>query len=65
VVDHAVSGVERAWSAHEPAANAITVRHLLQHTSGIHDDDPSLDTPQQYLERRFPPTCPKSWWPAP
>jgi D-alanyl-D-alanine carboxypeptidase len=34
---------------------AITVRHLLQHTSGIHDDDPGLDTLQLYLERRFHP----------
>jgi D-alanyl-D-alanine carboxypeptidase len=38
--------------------NGITVRHLLQHTSGIHDDDPGHDTPQQYLERRFHPHPP-------
>jgi D-alanyl-D-alanine carboxypeptidase len=38
--------------------NAITVRHLLQHTSGIHDDDPGHDTPEQYLERRFRPYPP-------
>ncbi|TQM43416.1 D-alanyl-D-alanine carboxypeptidase [Pseudonocardia cypriaca] len=39
--------------------NAITVRHLLQHTSGIHDDDPGHDTPQPYLERRFHPFPPE------
>jgi D-alanyl-D-alanine carboxypeptidase len=38
--------------------NAITIRHLLQHTSGIHDDDPGLDTPEQYHERRFRPYPP-------
>jgi D-alanyl-D-alanine carboxypeptidase len=35
--------------------NNITVRHLLQHTSGIHDDYPGFDTPEQYQERRFSP----------
>jgi D-alanyl-D-alanine carboxypeptidase len=30
----------------------ITVRHLLQHTSGIHDDVPDFGTPQEYYERR-------------
>jgi D-alanyl-D-alanine carboxypeptidase len=39
--------------------NAITVRHLLQHTSGIHDDDPGHDTPERYLERRFRPYPPE------
>ncbi|WP_232664980.1 serine hydrolase domain-containing protein [Pseudonocardia sp. TRM90224] len=38
--------------------NTITVRHLLQHTGGIHDDDPGLDTAQLYLERRFRPYPP-------
>lgn len=33
----------------------VTVRHLLQHTSGIHDDYPGFDTPEQYLEKRFQP----------
>ena len=33
--------------------SAITVRHLLQHTSGIHDDYPGFDTPEQYREGRF------------
>jgi len=39
--------------------DAITVRHLMQHTSGIHDDDPGHDTPEQYLERRFRPYPPE------
>ena len=37
----------------------ITVRHLLQHTSGIHDDYPGFDTPEQYLEGRFHPYPPE------
>jgi D-alanyl-D-alanine carboxypeptidase len=35
--------------------NAITIRNLLQHTSGIHDDYPGFDTPEQYHARRFSP----------
>ncbi|MFI9462910.1 serine hydrolase domain-containing protein [Streptomyces xiamenensis] len=31
----------------------ITVRHLLQHTSGLHDDLPGFATPQQYYEHRY------------
>ncbi|MFJ5116824.1 serine hydrolase domain-containing protein [Kitasatospora sp. NPDC088548] len=32
----------------------ITIRQLLQHTSGIHDDDlPGFTTPQEYDERRY------------
>ncbi|WP_225102453.1 serine hydrolase [Streptomyces sp. CoH27] len=32
----------------------ITIRQLLQHTSGIHDDDlPGYTTPQEYDERRY------------
>ncbi|WP_369200033.1 serine hydrolase domain-containing protein [Streptomyces sp. PU-14G] len=32
----------------------ITIRQLLQHTSGIHDDDlPGYTTPQEYHERRY------------
>ncbi|MCX4748945.1 beta-lactamase family protein [Kitasatospora sp. NBC_01287] len=32
----------------------ITIRELLQHTSGIHDDDlPGYATPQEYDERRY------------
>ncbi len=37
----------------------ITVRHLLQHTSGIHDDYPGFDTPDQYVEKRFDPYPPE------
>jgi D-alanyl-D-alanine carboxypeptidase len=37
----------------------ITVRHLLQHTSGIHDDYPGFDTPEEYLEKRFDPYPPE------
>ncbi|MFG2559957.1 serine hydrolase domain-containing protein [Streptomyces sp. NPDC048496] len=31
----------------------ITIRQLLQHTSGIHDDLPGFTTPQEYYERRY------------
>jgi D-alanyl-D-alanine carboxypeptidase len=31
----------------------ITIRHLLQHTSGIHDDLPGFADHEDYLERRF------------
>ncbi|TDC13614.1 class A beta-lactamase-related serine hydrolase [Streptomyces sp. 8K308] len=31
----------------------ITLRHLLQHTSGLHDDLPGFTTPQEYYERRY------------
>jgi D-alanyl-D-alanine carboxypeptidase len=37
----------------------VTVRHLLQHTSGIRDDYPGFDTPEQYLEKRFDPYPPE------
>lgn len=37
----------------------ITVRHLLQHTSGIHDDYPGFDTPEQFAEKRFDPHPPE------
>ncbi|MEU6858374.1 serine hydrolase domain-containing protein [Glycomyces sp. NPDC046736] len=32
---------------------AITVRHLLQHTSGLHDDLPGFADHDDYLERRY------------
>ncbi len=31
----------------------ITVRHLLQNTSGLHDDLPGYTTPAEYLEQRY------------
>ncbi|MFJ8160008.1 serine hydrolase domain-containing protein [Streptomyces sp. NPDC096136] len=31
----------------------ITVRRLLQNTSGLHDDLPGFDTPQEYLQHRY------------
>ncbi|AKG46826.1 beta-lactamase [Streptomyces xiamenensis] len=31
----------------------ITVRQLLQHTSGLHDDIPGFATPQQYYVHRY------------
>ncbi|MEV0062054.1 serine hydrolase domain-containing protein [Nocardia sp. NPDC050718] len=31
----------------------ITVRHLLQHTGGLHDDLPGYTTPQEYYEQRY------------
>ncbi|GAB3248111.1 serine hydrolase domain-containing protein [Kineosporia babensis] len=31
----------------------ITVRHLLQNTSGLHDDLPGYTTAQEYLEQRY------------
>ncbi|MEC3955911.1 serine hydrolase domain-containing protein [Nocardia sp. CDC153] len=33
--------------------DAITVRQLLQHTSGIHDDLPGYTTAQEYVEQRY------------
>ncbi|MER5967329.1 serine hydrolase domain-containing protein [Streptomyces sp. NPDC002057] len=30
----------------------MTLRHLLQHTSGIHDDLPGYTTPQEYYQQR-------------
>ncbi|MFG1783405.1 serine hydrolase domain-containing protein [Rhodococcus oryzae] len=30
----------------------ITIRHLLQHTSGIHDDLPGYTTPEKYYQQR-------------
>jgi D-alanyl-D-alanine carboxypeptidase len=31
----------------------ITLRHLLQNTSGIHDDLPGYTTPEEYLQQRY------------
>ncbi|MFE6924406.1 serine hydrolase domain-containing protein [Nocardia sp. NPDC057663] len=32
--------------------NRITIHHLLQHTSGIHDDLPGYTTPEEYYQQR-------------
>ncbi|MGY1433643.1 serine hydrolase domain-containing protein [Streptomyces reniochalinae] len=38
----------------------ITIRHLLHHTSGIHDDElPGYTTPQEYHERRHDTYTPR------
>ncbi|MFD9882870.1 serine hydrolase domain-containing protein [Streptomyces alboflavus] len=37
----------------------ITLRHLLQHTSGIHDDYPGFDSAARYYEKRFDPYTPR------
>jgi len=33
--------------------NAITIRHLLQHQSGVYDDYPPLDSPDDYYQNRY------------
>ncbi|MEO3849408.1 serine hydrolase domain-containing protein [Streptomyces sp. B8F3] len=37
----------------------ITVRHLLQHTGGLHDDLPGFATPQEYDEHRYDTYTPR------
>ncbi|WP_049574947.1 serine hydrolase domain-containing protein [Streptomyces sp. SBT349] len=37
----------------------ITIRHLLQHTSGLHDDLPGFATPQEYDEHRYDTHTPR------
>ncbi|MDQ0753825.1 D-alanyl-D-alanine carboxypeptidase [Streptomyces africanus] len=37
----------------------ITLRQLLQHTSGIHDDYPGIETAKEYREVRFHPFTPE------
>lgn len=37
----------------------ITLRQLLQHTSGIHDDYPGFDSAAEYHRRRFDPYTPE------
>jgi len=50
-VDHWLPGLV---SGNGNDGRQITVRQLLQHTSGIHDDDlPGYTTPQEYRERRY------------
>lgn len=48
-VDHWLPGVVRG---NGNDGSRITVRHLLQHTSGIHDDLPGYTTPQEYYQQR-------------
>ncbi|MGC0334062.1 D-alanyl-D-alanine carboxypeptidase [Streptomyces sp. SAI-170] len=48
-VDHWLPGVVRG---HGNDGRRITVRQLLQHTSGIHDDLPGYTTPEEYHEQR-------------
>ncbi|MYV99491.1 serine hydrolase domain-containing protein [Streptomyces sp. SID3343] len=49
-VDHRLPGLV---NGNGNDGRRITVRQLLQHTSGIHDDDlPGFTTPQEYDERR-------------
>ncbi|MGH8882673.1 MAG: serine hydrolase domain-containing protein, partial [Stackebrandtia sp.] len=33
--------------------NRITIRHLLTHTSGIHDDLPGYTSPDEYYQQRY------------
>ncbi|GAB6898042.1 serine hydrolase domain-containing protein [Kineosporia succinea] len=35
------------------ADERITVRHLLQNTSGLHDDQPGYTTPEEYSQQRY------------
>ncbi|MFB8275556.1 serine hydrolase domain-containing protein [Nocardia colli] len=39
--------------------NLITVRHLLQHTSGIHDSPPETDTAEAYYRLRYQTRTPE------
>jgi D-alanyl-D-alanine carboxypeptidase len=39
--------------------NAITIRHLLQHQSGIHDDYPTIESAEEYHQHRFATTTPE------
>lgn len=48
-VDHWLPGVVRG---NGNDGSRITVRQLLQHTSGIHDDLPGYTTPEEYVQQR-------------
>ncbi|MBO3676260.1 serine hydrolase [Streptomyces sp. NEAU-YJ-81] len=48
-VDHWLPGVVRG-SGND--GSRITIRQLLQHTSGIHDDLPGYTTPEEYYQQR-------------
>ncbi|MDV5147327.1 serine hydrolase domain-containing protein [Streptomyces sp. SBC-4] len=43
----------------------ITVRQLLQNTSGLHDDLPGFDTPQDYYRHRYDTYTPNRSSPGP
>lgn len=49
-VDHWLPGVVRG---NGNDGTRITIRQLLQHTSGIHDDLPGYTTPEEYYEQRY------------
>ncbi|MFF0141797.1 serine hydrolase domain-containing protein [Streptomyces sp. NPDC005227] len=48
-VDHWLPGVVHGNGNY---GSRITIRQLLQHTSGLHDDLPGYSTPQEYYEQR-------------
>ncbi|MEV5158229.1 serine hydrolase domain-containing protein [Streptomyces sp. NPDC053728] len=48
-VEHWLPGVVRG---NGNDGRSLTIRHLLQHTSGLHDDLPGYSTPQEYDEQR-------------
>lgn len=49
-VDHWLPGVVRGKGND---GTRITIRQLLQHTSGIHDDLPGYTTPEEYYQQRY------------
>ncbi|MGW0885433.1 serine hydrolase domain-containing protein [Streptomyces sp. NPDC002671] len=49
-VNHWLPGVVRGRGNH---GSRITIRQLLQHTSGIHDDLPGYTTPEEYYQQRL------------
>ncbi|MEW1643940.1 serine hydrolase domain-containing protein [Streptomyces sp. NPDC091219] len=49
-VDHWLPGVVRR---NGNDGRRITIRQLLQHTSGIHDDLPGYTTPEEYYQQRY------------
>jgi D-alanyl-D-alanine carboxypeptidase len=49
-VEHWLPGVVRG---NGNDGNRITIRQLLQHTSGIHDDLPGYTTPEEYYQQRY------------
>ncbi|WP_040860260.1 serine hydrolase domain-containing protein [Nocardia niigatensis] len=49
-IDHWLPGVVRD---NGNDGSRITIRQLLQHTSGIHDDLPGYTTPDEYYQQRY------------